>query len=167
MIEVRGIERHEAPAFRAAVSFGFGVDVLPDPELTPQAVESFLDVAPLAAMLVAVDGGRFVATFASRDFELALPGGASAPMAGATMVTVLPTHRRRGLLTALMERHLAQAAQRGQVLAGLRASEETIYGRFGYGSAAPCYDLHLPAGAVSVPAPAPAPGGERRGSCLK
>lgn len=161
MIELRGIERHEAPAFRTAVSFGFGSDVLPDEELSPQAVESFLEVAPLATMLVAVDGGRFVATFASRDFDLALPGGASAPMAGATMVTVLPTHRRRGLLTALIERHLAQAVERGQVLAGLRASEETIYGRFGYGSAAPCYALHLPAGAVSVPAPAP--GGERLG----
>lgn len=160
MIEIRGIERHEVPAFRAAVSFGFGSDALPDSELTPQATEGFLDTAPMATMLVAADGGRFVATFASRDFDLVVPGGASVPMAGATMVTVLPTHRRRGLLTELMERHLTQAVQRGQILAGLRASEETIYGRFGYGSAAPCYDLCLPA-EVSVPPPDPAPGGEQ------
>ncbi len=161
MIEVRGIERHEVPAFRAAVSFGFGSDVLPDSELTPQAVEGFVDTAPVATMLVAVDGGRFVATFASRDFDLALPGGASVPMAGATMVTVQPTHRRRGLLTELMKRHLALAAERGQILAGLRASEETIYGRFGYGSAAPCYALRLPAETVAVPPPADAPGGQQ------
>lgn len=157
MIEVRGIERHEVPAFRTAVSFGFGSDELPEPETTPEADERSLAIAPLAAMLVAVDRGRFVATFASRDFELAVPGGASVPMAGTTMVTVHPTHRRRGLLTELMTRHLAQAVQRRQVFAGLRASEETIYGRFGYGSASPCYDLHLPADSVSVPTPATAP----------
>ena len=160
MIEVRGIEPHEVPAFRAAVAFGFGADVLPEAELTPEAIEGFRAIAPLESMLVAVDGGRVVATFASRDFNLAVPGGATVPMAGTTMVTVQPTHRRRGLLSEMMTRHLTQAAERGQVLAGLRASEETIYGRFGYGSAAPCYDLHLPADTVNVPAPVPAPEGE-------
>lgn len=60
-----------------------------------------------------------------------------------------------------MTRHLTQAAQRGQVMAGLRASEETIYGRFGYGGASPCYELRLSADAVSVPAPVPAPDGRR------
>lgn len=157
MVEVRGIERHEVAAFRTAVQFGFGTD-LPESELAPEVIEAFLGIAPMATMLVADDGGRFVATFGSRDFELALPGGASVPMAGATMVTVLPTHRRRGLLTEMMGRHLAQAVERGQVVAGLRASEETIYGRFGYGSATPCYDLRLPAAAVTVPAPRPAAG---------
>jgi len=159
VIEIRGIERHEVPAFRAAVSFGFGSDDLPDAESTPEADERFLTIACLDTMSVAVDRGRFVATFASRDFELAVPGGASVPMAGTTMVTVQPTHRRRGLLTGLMTRHLAQAVERGQVFAGLRASEETIYGRFGYGSAAPCYDLHLPGDTVSVPALGEGPGG--------
>ncbi|MEZ5408124.1 MAG: GNAT family N-acetyltransferase [Acidimicrobiales bacterium] len=159
MIEVRGIERHEVPAFRTAVSFGFGYD-LPGSELEPEAIERSLAIDSAATMLVAVDGGRFVATFAARDFDLALPGGASVPMAGATMVTVLPTHRRRGLLTEMMGRHLAQAVQRRQVVAGLRASEETIYGRFGYGSATPCYHLHLPANAVTVPPPLPSPSGE-------
>ncbi len=159
MIELRGIERDEVPAFRAAVTFGFGADELPEAEFTPEAVDAFLDVAALATMMVGVDRGRFVATFASRDFDLAVPGGASVSMAGATMVTVLPTHRRRGLLTGLMERHLAQAARRGQVLAGLRASEETIYGRFGYGSAAPCYALQLPADTVAVPPPVGDAGG--------
>ncbi len=158
MIEVRGIDRHEAPAFRAAVQLGFGADDLPSSELAPEAMERFLAVAPIATILVAVDHGRFVATFGSRDFELAVPGGASVPMAGTTMVTVQPTHRRRGLLTELMTRHLTQAVQRRQVFAGLRASEETIYGRFGYGSAAPCYDLRLPGDAVSVPSPAAPPG---------
>lgn len=51
------------------------------------------------------------------------------------MITVQPTHRRRGVLRSLMDRHLDDVAERGEPLAGLWASESSIYGRFGYGSA--------------------------------
>jgi predicted acetyltransferase len=57
------------------------------------------------------------------------------PMGGTTAITVQPTHRRRGVLRLLMERHLEDVAGRGEPLAGLWASESTIYGRFGYGPA--------------------------------
>jgi predicted acetyltransferase len=56
-------------------------------------------------------------------------------------VTVLPTHRRRGLLTAMMRRMLDDAHQRGEPLAALFASEAPIYGRFGYGVAT--YDVEI------------------------
>ena len=46
-----------------------------------------------------------------------------------TVVGVLPTHRRRGVLTAMMQAQLADARERGDVLAYLWASEATIYGR--------------------------------------
>jgi predicted acetyltransferase len=46
---------------------------------------------------------------------------------------VHPTHRRRGINTALMEAILDQAAERGEPFAMLLASEAAIYGRFGYG----------------------------------
>jgi len=65
MIEIRGIERHEVPAFRTAVQLGFGAD-LPASELTDEAIAQQLDIAPIDTMLVAVDQGRFVGTFASR-----------------------------------------------------------------------------------------------------
>ena len=48
---------------------------------------------------------------------------------------VLPTHRRRGLLTRLMRAQLEDIRGRGEPLAALWASEETIYGRYGYGLA--------------------------------
>ncbi|MBB5748834.1 GNAT family N-acetyltransferase [Micrococcus sp. TA1] len=50
-------------------------------------------------------------------------------------VTVSPSHRRRGILRALMESELAIAAERGLPLAALTASEATIYRRFGFGAA--------------------------------
>jgi predicted acetyltransferase len=59
------------------------------------------------------------------------------PAAGVTWVGVLPTHRRRGILTELMRRQLDDVHERGEPLAILWASEAPIYGRFGYGVAAP------------------------------
>ena len=56
-------------------------------------------------------------------------------MAAVAMVTVHPTHRRRGILTDLMGRLLDGAREAGHPLASLRASEATIYGRFGFGLA--------------------------------
>ena len=48
-------------------------------------------------------------------------------------MTVRPTHRRRGILTRMMEYQLREIHQRGEPLAALSASESVIYGRFGYG----------------------------------
>jgi predicted acetyltransferase len=56
-------------------------------------------------------------------------------MAGLTVVTVQPTHRRRGILRQLMSEHLAQVAALGAPLSGLWATEGGIYSRFGYGMA--------------------------------
>jgi predicted acetyltransferase len=47
----------------------------------------------------------------------------------------MPTHRRRGLLTAMMRTQLHDMHERGEPLAALYASEAPIYGRFGYGLA--------------------------------
>lgn len=46
---------------------------------------------------------------------------------------VVPTHRRRGLLTALMRRQLEDVRESGEPFAALYASEGAIYPRFGYG----------------------------------
>lgn len=88
-----------------------------------------------ARSFVAMDGDRMVGSAGSFLTELTVPGGL-APMAGVTAVGVNPTHRRRGILTALMRRQLDDVHEAGEPLAGLWASESSIYGRFGYGMAA-------------------------------
>ena len=60
---------------------------------------------------------------------------ARCPAGGVTVVGVLPTHRRRGVLTAMMKAQLDDCRARGDEVAYLWASEATIYGRFGYGLA--------------------------------
>jgi predicted acetyltransferase len=52
-----------------------------------------------------------------------------------TFVSVLPTYRRRGVLSSLMRRQLADVRERGEPLAILWASESVIYPRYGYGRA--------------------------------
>ncbi len=86
--------------------------------------------------LGATVGNEIVGTAAAITYAMTVPGG-TAPVAGVTAVGVLPTHRRRGVLTALMRRQLADVRWRGEVAAALWASESGIYERFGYGVAAP------------------------------
>ena len=85
------------------------------------------------------DGPDCVGTAGAFSFRVVVPGGAVVPAAGVTMVSVAATHRRRGLLTTMMRRQLADVRARDEPLALLTASEPAIYGRFGYGVGA----LHL------------------------
>jgi predicted acetyltransferase len=79
-------------------------------------------------------GGIPVATYASYDKTLNTGRGLQ-PVRMVSDVTVSPTHRRRGLLRAMITEDLNDAAERGIPLAVLTASEGTIYGRFGFGPA--------------------------------
>jgi len=84
--------------------------------------------------LAALDGDAIVGTTAAYSFQLTVPGGITAA-GGVTFVSVLPSHRRRGILSAMMRHQLADIAARGEAIAALYASEAGIYGRYGYGSA--------------------------------
>ncbi|WP_320069305.1 GNAT family N-acetyltransferase [Micromonospora sp. RTGN7] len=82
------------------------------------------------------DGPDLVAHVSAFTRELTVPG-ATVPAAHVSGVAVLPTHRRRGLLTRLMRRQLRELRDAGrEPVAVLWASEGRIYPRFGYGLAA-------------------------------
>jgi predicted acetyltransferase len=101
---------------------------------TLEDAERFAQWIELDRMLLAEDGGAIVGGTGSFTFRLSVPGG-DVPAAGVTVVGVLPTHRRRGALTALMRAELEDARAHGEPVSYLWASEATIYGRFGYGLA--------------------------------
>jgi predicted acetyltransferase len=81
------------------------------------------------------DGGLIVVGGRSYSMAMTVPGGEHLPAAGIAWVSVAPTHRRRGLLRALMDELVVDARERGEVLAMLTASEGGIYRRFGFGVA--------------------------------
>ncbi|MFJ9772833.1 GNAT family N-acetyltransferase [Kitasatospora sp. NPDC101157] len=87
------------------------------------------------SLLAVTADGRPVGTAGAYSFELTLPGQVIVPVSGVSNVGVLPTHRRQGVLTAMMRHQLAELRARGEVLSVLLASEALIYGRFGYGPA--------------------------------
>jgi predicted acetyltransferase len=82
--------------------------------------------------LGAFQDGQLVGTTQSFASKIALPGGALLPMAMVSRVGVRADHTRRGVLTSLKQAQLSGLAE---PFATLRASEGTIYGRFGYGIA--------------------------------
>ncbi|MFJ9825882.1 GNAT family N-acetyltransferase [Streptomyces sp. NPDC101160] len=114
---------------------------------------------PDRCMLAATEDGRPVGTGGTYAFELTLPGGLLAPAAGVTAVGVVPTHRRRGVLTAMMRHQLMELRERGEFLAVLLASEAPIYGRYGYGPATYTGRLTVPRlqAAFAAPRAAAAP----------
>src|SRR5262245_60064173 len=123
--------------FRAAVGcighyFGW------DP--SEEESERFSRILPLDRVHAAFDDGAIVGAAGLYPFDLTAPGG-PVPCAGVTIAGVLPSHRRRGLLRRMMEAQLADVAERGTPIAALWASEETIYGRFGYGLASLCLNV--------------------------
>ena len=91
---------------------------------------------PAADKFAAFAGGVPIGIVSSYDTEMAVPGGAHVPAAAVDGVAVRADRTRRGVLSAMMREQLAHLAGRGFPLACLHASEPTIYGRFGYGSAA-------------------------------
>ncbi len=135
--------------FKAAVGaishyFGGG----PDDERS----ERFAKVLSLERMHAAFDGDAIVGGAGAFPFQLTVPGGV-VPCGGVSVVGVLPTHRRRGVLTAMMRTQLEDIRDRGEPIAALWASEEVIYGRFGYGMASLGGEIALPSGYTGLRQP--------------
>jgi predicted acetyltransferase len=81
------------------------------------------------------DGDRCVGHAGQFLVDTTVPGGTRLPTAAVTRVGVMSSHRRQGLATGLMRALVDDAATRGLALMSLRASETTIYGRYGFGMA--------------------------------
>jgi predicted acetyltransferase len=114
-----------------------------NPPPSEEWLERFARTLPHERMHAAFDGGEIVGGAGAFPFELSVPGG-SLPCAGVTAVGVTPTHRRRGALRAMMDAQLRDVHERGEPIAALWASEETIYSRFGYGIASWAGELRIP-----------------------
>ncbi len=111
----------------------------PTPALLEKRLPGYLAMRPFGAF----DSGEMIGTAGAWPFDMAVPGGARIAVAAVTAVGVLPTHTRRGALTKMMRAQLTDAAERGDPVAILGASESVIYGRFGYGLATTAANLKI------------------------
>ena len=127
-VEIRTIAEDEFETWMRAIESAFGSHVRPDD------VQNERMVIDPARCLAAFDGDDIVGCASSVVFEMTVPGG-TIPTVGITGVGVVPTHRRRGVNTAMMRRQLDDIRDEGYAVAALFASEGGMYGRFGYGLA--------------------------------
>jgi predicted acetyltransferase len=128
--EIRRVHEDELPAYLESLSAAF----LERPDVAKVA-EEVKPIWDLERTWAAVDGGRICGSFRSWKTELTVPGGSHLPAAAVSAVTVKPTHRRRGILRAMVAAEHGAMRERGEAVSLLYASEYPIYGRFGYGPA--------------------------------
>ena len=125
--EVRAVTDEEYGPWARAISLGWGNHPREDD------IARWRPTIDLDRTVGAFDAGKPVGGFCTIPCEMIVPGG-SLTIAGVTNVAVQPTHRRRGMLTAMMAHQRRDIHRRGEALSGLFASEGVIYGRFGYGT---------------------------------
>src|SRR5579863_5523810 len=104
-LQFRSISVEEVEAFQRSMGVAFGFDP------TPEMFERFRNAFEHDRLRAAVDGKQIVATFGALTVRMAVPGNA-VPAAGTTVITVLPSHRRQGVLRTLMTEHLAEVHER-------------------------------------------------------
>lgn len=110
---------------------------------TAESAERLAHWLELERVLVARIDGSAVGGVGTASFDVSVPGGGTIPCGGVTVVGVLPTHRRRGVLNAMMAAQLADSRARGDAIACLWASETSIYPRYGYGIASRVGEMTL------------------------
>jgi predicted acetyltransferase len=142
-----------ANVFRAAM-----VGFPPMTDLPPGQITKLLDPG---RTIGAFAGGQLVGTADAVTSTMTLPGGANVSHAAVTHIGVLPSFTRKGIATALVRHQLNDIAARGEVVASLRASEATIYERYGYGVASSAHSVEI-ATARAAFRPGVGPGGPVR-----
>lgn len=129
-IEIRAAVPEDLPAAVTVISAAF----LERPD-NRRVADYLAETLDPGRFWVAWDGTRACGTFRSWPTEITLPGLQRLPAAAVAAVTVLPTHRRRGVLRQMAATEHAAIRERGEAMGLLYASEFGIYGRFGYGPA--------------------------------
>src|SRR6266581_4264060 len=86
--------------------------------MSERAHANFLARLEFGRTLAAFDGDTIVGGTGAFSFQMRVPG-AMAAVAGVSLVAVLPSHRRQGILSALMRRQLADVSERGEAVAEL------------------------------------------------
>ncbi len=147
MVDIRPIQEHELNAFVDLMDVAYLQDSNKDRR------DLYRTINELDRSFGAFDGDQLVGTISAYSFDLTVPGERTLPMGGTTVVAVRPTHRRRGILRRMIDVHLDDVRRRAEPLAGLWASEATIYGRFGFGCAIDfvTFEINSDAAAITKP----------------
>ena len=151
-IDIRPVTPDEGDQFSGVMATAFG-ETLGQEELADHDRWFEYDRS-----IGAFEGDRIVGTGGAFSMELTLPGLTTIPIGGLTAISVLPTHRRRGILRSMIAYHFEETEARGEMVSALGASESVIYGRFGYGLATSFADYEIDPRRAQFLRPVAAPG---------
>ena len=157
-ITVRPMEPADAERLVRTDFRAFGVGISEVPAGVTRLTEHF----ETDRFVVALDGTDLVGNGGAFTFDLTVPGGAMVPVSAVTWIAVLPTHRRRGVMTSVMDALVDDARARGEVALVLIASEGSIYSHVGYGAATQWRRVDLATRRIRFRADRPPPGGTVR-----
>ncbi len=130
----RAIGSDEYPDLIRTMGIAFSFD--------PPGDDNFRHSLPLERTVIGFDGPTMVSSSAAFSLDMTVPGG-TINCGGTTIVSVVPTHRRRGVLNDMMRAHLDEVLSQGEPIAALWASDSAIYGRYGFGQASVHYDVKV------------------------
>jgi predicted acetyltransferase len=136
-IDIRPITPEQWREYSTVLGVAFG-ETIDDAELADHQLGFEFERS-----MAAFDGDRIVGTGGADSMDLTLPGLTTIPVGGLTAISVLPTHRRRGILRAMILHHFDEVEGRGESVSALGASESVIYSRFGYGLATSFADFEI------------------------
>jgi predicted acetyltransferase len=125
-VEIRVCPPERFAEFLRTAEVGFSEDV------SDELIKRVESVSDKERFFCAMEDDRFVATSGVFSVHLSVPGGEMAA-GGITWVTVLPSHRRRGIMRQMMRWMIDDGRNRGEPIAMLWAAEGAIYQRFGFG----------------------------------
>ena len=139
-IDVRVLETEDElhAAMRVFRTAMVGLPPMPEPS-ADQSAPLFEPGRTIGAFV----DGQLVGTADATSCGLTLPGGAIVDHAAVTHIGVLPNFTRRGIASALVGHQLRAIRTCGEVIATLRASEATIYERYGYGMASSAQSVEV------------------------
>jgi len=147
MVDIRPITENELDAFVDLMDVAYLGDSDKDRR------DRYRSINELDRSFGAFDGDQLVGTISAYSFDVTVPGHRTLPMGGTTVVAVRPTHRRRGILRRMMEVHFDDVRRRDEPLAGLWASEASIYGRFGFGCAIDFVEFDISSAKATIDGP--------------
>jgi predicted acetyltransferase len=145
--DIRPLAEQDIPAMLDTTALVFGLDPV------PALRETWKTLVPFDRFVCAWDDDILVGTGVGLDSSISIPGGGVLPMAAVSVVSVRPTHRRRGALNQIMSALVDQAVERGEAVSALWASEAAIYGRYGYGVATWRYQASIDSNTLQWPDP--------------
>jgi predicted acetyltransferase len=136
-VKIRPIQPEEFEAYFRAGSAAFS------DATTTEELEQTRLIAEHDRDFAAFEDEQIVGCASAATLRMTVPGGRSVAVGAVPFVAVVPTHRRRGVATALMRAHMEDMHRRGEPLAALHVSEAGIYTGFGFGLASLLADMSV------------------------